>query len=115
VVRIPAVTRADDIVGTRKVACWAATNNANSAHDHPDAMALIETAATAVTEWAMAIERAGTDQVALIGADTAVRTRHALETFADKLATGTWCTPRQPGEDDRGLHDAIINDLRLLA
>jgi hypothetical protein len=95
-----------------QVACWAAMN---SASDAEPAAALIETAATAVTEWAMAIERAGTDQVALISADTAVRSRHVLETFADKLAAGTWTTPRQPGEDDRGLHDAIVNDLRLLA
>jgi hypothetical protein len=68
-----------------------------------------------MTEWAMAIERAGTEQVALIGADTAVHTRHALQTFADKLATGTWRTPRRPGEDDRGLRDAILDDLHLLA
>jgi hypothetical protein len=109
---VPQAARITAALG--QVACWAATNIANSANDHPDAMALIETAATAVTEWAMAIERAGTDHVALIGADTAVRTRHALETFADKLATGTWSTPRQPGADDRGLHEAIINDLQML-
>ncbi len=107
---VPSAARITAALG--QVACWAATN---SGHDVQQATALIETAATAVTEWAMAIERAGTEQVALIGADTAVRTRHALETFADKLATGTWRTPRRPGEDDRGLHQAIIDDLHLLA
>jgi hypothetical protein len=107
---VPQAARITGALG--QVACWASTNSANDARS---AAALIETAATAVTEWATAIERAGTDGVALISADTAVRTRHALETFADKLATGTWTTPRQPGEDDRGLHDAIVNDLHLLA
>jgi len=107
---VPQAARITAALG--QVACWAATNSANDAQH---ATALIETAAVAVTEWAMAIERAGTEQVALISADTAVRTRHALETFAEKLATGTWHTPRQPGEDDCGLRDAIINDLQLLA
>jgi hypothetical protein len=107
---VPQAARITAALG--QVACWAAINSANGA---PHDRALIETAATAVTEWATAIERAGTDGVALISADTAVRTRHALETFADKLATGTRTTPRQPGEDDRGLHDAIINDVHLLA
>jgi hypothetical protein len=106
---VPQAARITAALG--QVACWAATNSANDARP---AAALIETAATAVTEWATAIERAGTDGVTLISADTAVRTRHALETFADKLATGTWTTPRQPGEDDRSLRDAIINDLHLL-
>jgi hypothetical protein len=76
---VPQAARVTAALG--QVACWARINSAN---DPQQAAALIETAATAVTEWAMAIERAGTDQVALIGADTAVRTRHALETFADK-------------------------------
>jgi hypothetical protein len=105
---VPSAAR---ITALGQVACWAATNSADDAHH---ATALIETAGTAVTEWAMVIERAGTNQVALIGADTAVRTRHALETFADRLAASTWSTPRQPGQDDRGLHHAIINDLHLL-
>jgi hypothetical protein len=109
---LPVPQAARIIAALGQVACWAATNSAN---DPQQAAALIETAATAVTEWAMAIERAGTDQIALISADTAVGTRHALQTFADKRAAGAWSTPRQPGEDDRGLYDAIINDLQLLA
>ncbi len=109
---LPVLSAARITAALGQVACWAATN---SAHDAQQAAALIETAAAAVTEWAMAIERAGTEQVALISADTAVRTRNALETFADRLAAGTWRTPRRPGEDDRGLQQAILNDLHLLA
>jgi len=95
-----------------QLACWA---GANYAKDPWHAAALMESAGTAVTMWALAIEQAGSDGVTLVSADNAVRTRHALAAFVSKLGAGTWTTPLALGEHPSGLQDAIARDLALLA
>lgn len=99
-----------------QAACWAAVN---TERDPWHAKRMAETAGTMVTRWALAIGQAhGSDPVALIGADTAVGTRHVLATMAEKLSTGTWNAPSSNGDDQQQanlrLRDAITQDLALL-
>ena len=94
-----------------QLACWAAANRADDPW-HADVLG--ETAGTVVTLWAFAIDNADPDQVTLISADTAVRTRYALRAFLDRVADGSWSIPDASGPERRTLRDAIERDLALL-
>jgi hypothetical protein len=95
-----------------QLACWAA---ANRARDPWHADILGETAGTAVTLWAFAIENADDCRVTLVSADTAVRTRYALRAFLDRVSDGSWTISSTPAEQHGALRDAIERDLALLS